>query len=145
LFCLNTFANDKNFYETYYSFKHENCVASVKTLSKEASFLKSTLESKLKERNFKVRYIDKERIIRKRDLYIMIKHNRIDGKSYKDCEVEIKLKQAKNDYRMSSSDKILNQKKVKRSFPRITFKGNERCKRALKDTFTDIPFCKKPD
>ena len=38
-------------------------------------------------------------------------------------------------------DKTLYERSVRRALPRHTFSGNERCKRALKDTFVHIPKC----
>jgi hypothetical protein len=75
---------------------------------------------------------------------------KIDGKMvnklikplYSPCIVKLELKQAKGNT-IRKSDKTLFQKEVERGFPRVTFKGNERCTRALKDAFVHIPKCNK--
>lgn len=131
----------KQLLKIYDSFEHKNCQLKVFKLDKENSYLKKTLTEKILERDFKHQFISSGSELRKDDLYLVVKVLYGKEKAYRDCTIETKLYKADNNYRTSSSDKAMFSRKVTRSFPRVTFKGKERCKKSLKDTFLNIKFC----
>jgi hypothetical protein len=110
---------------------------------KDDSAFESTLISKLKERGYKPQFLGPEKIIIPGNLHLTAKKTRVKGKLWKDCLVKIEIRMAKTN-RALSSDKVLFTKETKRSLPRHTFKGNERCTRAIKDAFVHIPYCDTP-
>ena len=133
----------KEIMERFYSYDHPTCKIKIVPLVKEDQYLKDVLNELLKERNFIYTYIESNKELDKRDLYLSVKRESFAHKAYKDCEVSTVVNEAKFDRRTSKEDKKLFSKKAKRSYPRITFEGKERCRRALRDTFLEIPFCKK--
>ena len=72
---------------------------------------------------------------------IEIKNDKIEkGMLYKDCIAGISIKKAKENY-PSDKDEIITNNQVVRKFPRVTFKGHERCSRAIKDVLIHLPKC----
>lgn len=132
----------KDLLEIYFSFEHPTCKLRVIPLVKEDQYLKKALEEKLSERSFNYDYLENSRELKKGELYLTIEKTVPKEKAYRDCIIFTKLKQAEYDHRTSREDRTLYKKEVRRAFPRITFEGKERCTRALKDTFVNIPFCK---
>ena len=61
-------------------------------------------------------------------------------KIYKDCHYDFSLYLLKNDRSIRKKD-LLYTKEVKRSLPRHTFKGKERCRFAINDVFVHLPTC----
>lgn len=134
----------KEILREYFSFEDSSCELKILPISKEHDYMKAMLTDKLKERDFKYKSIQETQEIRKNDLYLTFEVTYGTDKAYRDCIVETKIMRAKNNYSVSSSDKVMFTNKSKRSFPRITFEGKERCTRALRDSFIDIPICKLP-
>lgn len=62
---------------------------------------------------------------------------------FKDCRVSVELRQSAAN-RVQKSDKVLYRGNKVRSNPRVTRQGDERCSRALKEAFLDIPYCLTP-
>jgi len=84
--------------------------------------------------------IENKRLLQN-DLYLHISLSKSENKLYKDCNITMAIKQSKGNTPLES-DKDLFKKSVNRSVPRVTFNGNERCRRAIKDAFVHIPVCK---
>ena len=125
-----------------FSFPHPYC--KVKHLpTQQGEFLYSTLNEMSKKRRLKLIRMKDKRDIYKGEMYFRFKIARIKKKLYDHCQVDLELVLASEDRYTSSRDQILYSKKSKRSLPRITLKGNERCHRALKDAFIHIPTCLK--
>lgn len=95
---------------------------------------------KLKERSFNIKsFVDGDKM-NVGDLYFHLEYIRDPKKLWKDCIVNVAVKKATGQ-RPLSKDRTLYRRSVKRSLPRHTFDGNERCTRALKDAFINIPYC----
>ena len=123
-----------------FSFRHPDC--KIKALvEKEQKFLFSTLQEMAKKRGFKILKMKNKRDIYKGEMYFKLNFIRVNKKLYNHCQVNLKIKLAKEDRYISSRDEVLYDQKNTRSLPRITFKGDERCTRALKDAFIHIPTC----
>lgn len=103
--------------------------------------LKTIVENKLTDRGYKVVYPTKAKRIYDGDYYLEIKQERLSHKFlYKDCKISHFIKRARvRDGR--GSDPVIHQSIVTRGFPRITFEGGERCRRAARDTFIGYPYC----
>ena len=135
----------KSFSDQYtptYTYEHPTCNVSLHDNFKEESF-KELVVSLLKERSYNISFLKKRNILKSGDLHLLIKKNKLKGKMWKDCVVEAKLYYSKNS-NASLKDDVIFKKKVKRQYPRVTFSGNERCERALKDSFIHIPHCLSP-
>ena len=65
----------------------------------------------------------------------------LTGKLFKTCTIRSYLKRASSRL-PSKKDRLFYSKEVKRSLPRITLGGKERCRKALQETFIHIPRCK---
>jgi hypothetical protein len=125
-----------------FSFRHPDC--KIKTLlTEKTEFLYDTLESMSEKRLLNLSKMKNKRDIYKGEMYFEMSFERIDKKLYDHCEVNLKIKLAKEDRLLTSQDETLYNQKNKRSLPRVTLKGNERCKRALRDAFVHIPTCIK--
>lgn len=125
-----------------FSFNHPNCNVRA-FLPSEASFLEGTLKEMTKKRKMNLTLMKNKKDIFKGDMYFQVNFARIDQKIYDKCLIDVKLYLAKEDRYTSKRDTLLYEQKSTRSLPRITLKGNERCKRALKDAFIHIPVCNK--
>lgn len=126
-----------------FSFKHPTCKAYyVESPDHFQKFSKLALE-KMKERKFDLTILKKNIRLSKGDLYFSILESRPSKGLYKDCTVDVSLRESKGNH-MGKKDKALYGKIVKRKYPRVTRKGKERCLRALKDAFVHIPTCTKP-
>jgi len=131
----------------FYTFSHPSCKVSVHPSfgkDKDVSTFKDTLFSKLKEKGYHPKVLGSEKIIIPGDLHLKATRKHMKGKLWKDCLVSIEIKMAKTN-RALSSDKTLFNKETKRALPRHTFKGKERCVRAIKDAFVHIPYCDFPN
>ncbi len=129
-------------YQDDFIFKHRNCELKLEKSSFFTKKFNQTIQEKIKKKNLQLKIINQSRKILAGDLYLTIQLQKIKKGIYHDCSVEIFLKKAKSRGK-SKSDKIYVHKKVIRKYPRLTRKGNERCIRALKDTFIHIPSCEK--
>ena len=125
-----------------YVFEHANCKIKIQKQEKIYQSVEKLLKSLLTKKGYEVTYLVDNRKILPKDLYMTMTIDTPSGKLFKDCIVTIKMKVAKN-RRISAADNVLFEREGKRHVPRITFKGLERCRRALKDDFIHIPYCKE--
>ena len=142
----------------YFTIEHPDCRVRIKQFNKDNDFLKDIFFEKLKERNFKPDYLVENKRLIIGEMYLTLsistpkevqRKQKVDGKLvnktinplYPPCVISLELKKAKGNI-VRKSDKTLFTKTIERGFPRITFKGNERCTRALKEAFVHIPKCK---
>ncbi len=125
-----------------FSFDHPNCQVRVKSFPKKLQYLKSTLNEEFSKRNFQSLPMKDNKRVLPGDMYLDLEVVKLPSKLYHPCLVKIKFKVAKN-RNPSTSDETIFQKEIKRTFPRVTLNGKERCKKALKDSFVHIPYCKK--
>lgn len=125
-----------------FSFDHPNCQVRLKSFPKDQQYLRSTLSEELSKRNFESLPMKDDKRVLPGDMYFNLEVVKLPSKLYHPCLVKIKFKVAKN-RNPSASDKTIFQKEIKRTFPRVTLNGKERCKKALKDSFVHIPYCKK--
>lgn len=133
LFVSSAFAQQE------YVFKHLDCKV---RFSKTDDFLNELAHEKLSDKGYKTHDFVNTDKMNVGDLYFHLEYSRAGMKLWKDCIVNVAIKKAKNQ-KVFSKDKVLFKKSVKRSLPRHTFSGNERCKRALKDAFVHIPYCQR--
>ncbi|MDC1175630.1 hypothetical protein OAT67_09540 [Bacteriovoracaceae bacterium] len=126
-----------------FTFDHENCQIRLKDFSKKQKYLKEVLEKQLKKRNFKTLEMKDNKRVLPNELYAKINVIKLPSNLlYHPCLVELEIKVAQT-RTPTESDDTLFERSVKRMFPRVTFEGEERCKRALEDAFVHIPYCKK--
>lgn len=123
-----------------FSFKHPNCETRV---PKKEHFLQELFLETLKERGYKPKLITPNEPLRPGDIYMSYRQTHPDGLIFKSCLVQLSLKRAKVKDG-SKNDEVLYEHQVLRELPRVTFKGKERCRRALKDSFVHIPYCLRP-
>ncbi len=124
------------------SFSHPTCKYSFidnQLNAKETTYLKT----KLQERGY---IFDRQLITKDNPKFqsetLYIETGRIlSGKLYKECLVELNIKQASGQY-ISKKDESVYKRSSLRKFPRQTFKGNERCFMALTDLTFSINYCK---
>ncbi len=126
-----------NAYSQAFSFKHIDCKI---RFNKTDKLLNEQAHQRLKDKGFKTMPFVDQNKMNVGDLYFELEVFKDPKKLWKDCIVTAAVKKAKSQ-RPNSKDKNLYKKSVKRALPRHTFDGNERCKRALKDTFIHIPYC----
>ncbi len=126
--------------QNQYIYEHANCQVRIKKDSSESSYLSREMAELLKSRQYKVNFLIDNKKILPGELYALLKVTHPKGKLWRDCIVDMKLKQAKGRI-LSPKDTILFQKQIRRRVPRVTFGGKERCIRALKETFIHIPYC----
>ena len=123
--------------EDYFNIKHPTCTLRID--KKDLEFSKEWFEG-LEKKGFKIKpYLENNRLY-PQDLYAKMYTKRLKGKIYKDCLANVEILLANRD-KPTSKDKVLASRKSKRSLPRITFNGNERCTRAIKDALVHIPNC----
>jgi hypothetical protein len=125
-----------------YSFKHPNCIVYYAKNKSNADFA-STLEKYLEHKQFKNAKPLPDHKLPKGTLVARLKINYVGSLLYKDCLAKVSIMAMEGTY-PSSSDRVLYKKEIKRSFPRVTFKGAERCRRAIADAFVHIPYCMTP-
>ena len=125
------------FAQQQFSFKHLDCNV---RFNKSSDFLNERTNKSLKDKGFVPKgYVDGNKM-NSGDLYFSLEYFRDPKKLWKDCIVTIAVKKAKGQI-AKKKDKTLFERSIKRSLPRHTFDGDERCKRALKDAFIHIPYC----
>jgi len=108
--------------------------------SKEDLAYKEYVLDYLKERNYKTSFLKPNKKIIAGDFYLEFTWHRSGKKVYKDCDVDVVMKRSRVD-RTHSDDKVVFENTSKRALPRLTFKGKERCKRAIADVFNLLPHC----
>lgn len=95
----------------------------------------------LEKKDFKVQELLDNKRVFPGDLYFSLLIEKPKDKLYTDCIVTIEILKAKGNI-PNSNDSTLFKKSVTRRVPRITFKGEERCRMALDDAFIHIPYCR---
>ena len=130
IFSLNNFAQ--------YNFEHADCkIGFVKGTKK---YLNKVAKETLIGRSFKPQKLLENRILLPDDLYYT--YEVIFGDTlYKSCTIRSFIKIASS-RTPQDKDRIVFKKEIKRTLPRVTFSGSERCKKAIKETFIHIPNCK---
>lgn len=148
--------------ESFYT-NHPTCQVRVQNLKNIPEFLTKEYFRLMSDKNWKATPLTKRGKLLEGDTYFVLdrkildkrpiyKTKTVNGKLqryqdgvasllYKDCEIRIEIRRAKLN-RISSTDKVFFKGFGKRSEPRVTFEGNERCVRALKESFMHIPHCK---
>jgi len=123
-----------------FEFEHSDCTIRYVPLQSSEK-LNSKAQNLLKEHDYKVKpLIDGKRLL-VGEMYFTLEKELPKKKLYSACVITVKIKKAKgNQPRMS--DKVHFAKTIKRTVPRITFKGSERCNFAIKEAFIHIPSCK---
>lgn len=121
-------------------FEHGDCVTRVR---KTDNFLYEDFLELMQKRGYSPKEIVDNAPLYEGEIYMEYKEERPRDKFFRDCVVQVSLKQAKKSGG-STDDEILYQHQIKRSLPRFSFSGKERCRRAIKDAFVHIPVCKKP-
>lgn len=137
LLSTNSFAK-----KIYYKINHDSCrMKIVNTFkSKEDLVYKNYVLDLLKERKYKTSFLKPNKKIIAGDFYLKFTWHRSGEKIYKDCDVDVVMKRSRVD-RIHSDDKVVFEKTSKRALPRHTFKGKERCRRAITDVFNLLPHC----
>ncbi|MBT7608663.1 MAG: hypothetical protein HN576_02835 [Bacteriovoracaceae bacterium] len=121
--------------------KHPTCSTKYVENPTHQPDFKKAIKKVIESRKYKLTVFKKHAKISEGDLYFIINLSRSKSILFKDCIVKVSLKTA-NSRHMSSRDKVIATKKIKRKFPRVTREGNERCLKALHDAFIHIPNCK---
>lgn len=124
----------------YFQIKHQNCILITEPAKTNDKKFNKLFDDALKDRHYKVMNTSK---VNPGSLYLLWDRQRHGHGLYKDCSVNLVLKQAKENYK-SKSDETLHEKNVRRKYPRISREGDERCRRALKEAFVHIPTCSIP-
>lgn len=141
LFILALFLFSFSGHAQSFIFEHANCYVKIQKQKEDNKKLEELLKKLLTNKGYKVSYLIENKKLLPKDLYMEMEITTPSGKLFKDCIVKVSLKVAKN-RRISNGDKILFEREGKRQLPRVTFSGGERCRRALKDNFIHIPYCK---
>jgi hypothetical protein len=130
IFSINNFAG--------YDFEHADCkIGFVKSAEE---YLNVAAKATLKSRSFIPQDLIENRILLPGGLYYI--YEVLHGDSFfKSCTVRSFIKVASSRVPLDD-DKVIFKKEIKRTLPRITFKGSERCNKAIKETFIHIPNCK---
>lgn len=136
------FSTSKSFSQEYIK-KHFSCkIALLKTNEKNYPNLYPTLLESLEEKGYKVFKVENSTsFIGPRNLYLSLEKELLGRGIYPDCYVKMKIKEAKNT-KSSNEDEYYFNRSTKRKFPRITLNGKYRCRKALKDLFIHIPYCR---
>ncbi len=122
--------------------KDQTAVDSEHKHKDEISDLQDLISKELGKRNFTINpFIENKRILTG-ELYFEWKRDFSRESIYHSCIISVAIKKAKGQTPLKS-DPTLYSKVVKRRVPRITLRGMERCKLALKESFIHIPTCKK--
>ncbi len=118
-----------------FSFTHPTCLVRFDNSQEFAN----KISVNLKDKGFKLQdYIEGEKL-NPEDMYLSLTIKR-EGWFFKDCELDLKIMEAKSSKRLST-DRTLLESKTVRAYPRVTFSGDERCTRGIDDLFIDIPKC----
>jgi len=111
-------------------------------IQEEINELQELASEKLEKRKFVIHpFIQNKRVLAG-ELYFDWNRSFTQESIYNSCVISIAVKKAKGQIPLDS-DPVLFQKAVRRRVPRITFRGMERCKLAMKECFISIPTCKK--
>lgn len=129
--CSQTLAN--------FDFEHADC--KIRFKKGEESHLNKAAVAQLRKRQYIPEEMHDNRVLLPGDLYYYFE-KRLEGGLYKRCIIRSYIKKAKSRL-PQKNDPVIFKKEIKRSLPRVTFSGKERCLKAIKETFIHIPRCKK--
>ncbi len=129
--------------------EHADCKIRMKDQSvvdseeeEEINELQDLITEELEKRNFSINpFIENKRVL-DGELYFEWERDFTQESIYHSCVIKIAVKQAKGQTPLES-DPTLYTKTIRRRVPRITLRGMERCKLAMKECFIHIPTCKK--
>lgn len=119
-----------------FSFNHPTCLVRFKSSQEFSAKLKENLITK----GFKLHDFIETDKLNPEDMYVQLSINR-EGILFKDCKLNLKINEASGS-KVLTTDKTLLESNVTRLYPRVTFDGDERCRRGIDDLFVDIPSCK---
>lgn len=128
----------------YYKINHDSCRIKVWNTFKSEEDLKykDLIFKFLKERDYKATMLKEKKKIIAGDFHLHFTWKRSGEKLFKDCSTKVIVKRSKVD-RALDGDNVTFEENAKRSFPRLTPSGGERCRRAIKDVFNLLPHCIK--
>lgn len=127
----------------YYSFDHRDCRLRTKSYDDDLRVdLIKRAEKLLKTRKFDIQQMMDNKRVLPGELYFDLEVVKPREKLFTACVVVIQIRQSEGNFPLPS-DKTLFRKSIKRSLPRHTLSGDERCRMALKDAFVHIPTCQK--
>lgn len=126
----------------YYKLSHDSCrMRVVNNLKSDEDLEYKELIFKLfKERNYKAAMLKENKKLIAGDFHSTFTWQRTGEKLFKNCSAKLVVKRSKVD-RALSDDDIQFEENAKRSFPRHTPSGKERCRRAIQDVFNLLPHC----
>ncbi len=133
------FSMKMTIYAQEFTFQHSDCRIRMKAA--QSPRLKQAKEL-LEKKDFKVLELIEGKRTFPDELYFKLQIDRPKEKLYSACIVTIKILKAKGNI-PKESDMVIFKKSIKRTVPRITFKGEERCRMALDDAFIHIPYCRQ--
>lgn len=122
--------------EGEYSFNHPTCLLRFDNKTEFAD----KISSKLKEKGFKLHDFLPEGKLNSEDMYFSLTIER-EGMLFKECKLTYKIAEAST-IKPVTSDKKLLSSTTTRAFPRVTFDGDERCRRGIDDLFVNVPTCR---
>lgn len=118
-----------------FSFNHPTCLVRFNPSQEFSKKLKENLITK----GFKLHDFIESDKLNPEDMYVQLTIKR-EGILFKDCKLNLKINEASGS-KVLSTDKTLLESNVTRIYPRVTFDGDERCRRGIDDLFVDIPKC----
>ena len=118
-----------------FSFNHPTCLVRFNSSQEFSAKLKENLITK----GFKLHDFIETDKLNPEDMYVQLTIER-EGILFKDCKLNLKINEASGS-KVLSTDKTLLEAKTTRLYPRVTFNGDERCRRGIDDLFIDIPKC----
>ncbi len=101
------------------------------------------LKTYLANKDFQTFTIDQQDRITIGTLHLNFKKMMTGDRLYPQCEIMIDIKKGEHTH-PSKNDKTIFELNAKRSFPRLTFEGTYRCKKAIRDALFSLPYCRGP-
>lgn len=122
--------------EGEYSFNHPTCLLRFDSSMEFAD----KISSKLQEKGFKLHDFLPDGKLNSEDMYFALNIERI-GLLFKECKLTYRIAEASTIKPVTSDRKLLSSSTT-RAFPRVTFDGDERCRRGIDDLFVNVPTCR---
>lgn len=133
----------------YFTFAHSNCRAVIEFESnhfneRDQEIMKQEIMKNAQKKNFEVLGEITGLSGQTAQLTFKAKMYR-SGFIYKNCHIELELHGPNPQAQITGGSRSIKlyEADINRQFPRVTFKGNERCTRAIADAFVHIPTCIK--
>lgn len=124
------------------TFRHPTCNIYLHPFEKTQKYdgkLITKLKEKLAIKGYNLKDLNERKKLTPGEFHIKMKRT-LFGKMYKECLIELTIKQARGEYAIER-DPIFYKIEKKRKFPRQSFKGKERCLLALNDSFFALNIC----